>query len=422
MTPPSRFALCRRRMARVSALLTVLAAILAGEAAAQTVPTVQAPPIRRLLVLPFENAGREPRVFWLGEGSAVLLTDDLLALGMPAFSRDDRLRAFERLGVPGVASLSHATVIRLGRSLGASQVIIGEFELSAGQLTVRARAIRLDTGRLTPEIAERGPLTDIFGVYARVARRLAPESRVTLEEMEQGHPPLTAFEVYIKGLLAEAPATRTSFLTQALRLAPTFQRARIALWDVHTDLQEHQRAFAIVRQVPAEHRFSRQARFLASISLLHMARHQEAYDAMFELNQAVTDPALLNNLGVVQLRRPPSVPGGRAVSFLEQARRLDGNDPDVLFNLGYAYWLDRDVISSAYWLREAVRRNPSDAAGHYVLGVVLQAAGNSAEAGREKETARRLSSEFVDWEAGQPGVNGAPRNLERIKTRLSSGP
>lgn len=403
---------------RACLLLTLLLSVASAGALAQT----PAPAAPRLLVLPFENAGREPRVFWLGEGSAVILTDDLLALGVATFSRDDRLRAFERLDVPGVASLSHATVIRLGQALGAARVVIGEFELSVGELTVRARMMRLDTGRITAEIVERGPLTDIFGVYARVARRLAPESPVTLTEMEQGHPPLTAFEVYVKGLLAEAPATRLSFLEQALRLAPTFQRPRIALWDLHTDQNEHQRAFAIARQVPANHRFGRQARFLASISLLHMSRHQEAYDAMSELARAAPDPALLNNLGVVQLRRPASVPGGRPVSFFENARQLDRDDPDLLFNLGYAYWMNRDVISSAYWLREAVRRNPSDAAGHYVLGVVLQAAGNTAEAGREKETARRLSSEFAEWEAKQPGVNAAPRNLERVKTTLSSGP
>ena len=165
---------------------------------------------------------------------------------LPVFPRDDRLQAFARLDVPVVASLSHATAIRIGQALGASQVVIGDFELSVGELTVRARTIRLDTGRIGPELAERGPLTDIFGVYARVARRLVPESRVSLEEMEQGHPPLTAFEVYIKGLLAEAPATRLSFLNQALKLAPAFQRARIALWHAHAAQNEHQRGLALV--------------------------------------------------------------------------------------------------------------------------------------------------------------------------------
>ena len=43
--------------------------------------------------------------------------------------REDRLRAFERLRVPPVATLSHATVIRLGQVVGAAQVVIGSFEL-----------------------------------------------------------------------------------------------------------------------------------------------------------------------------------------------------------------------------------------------------------------------------------------------------
>jgi TolB-like protein len=186
-------------MMRGCAMLVLMVRLLAGgpaEAAQQTVPPGAVPPGAappRTLVLPFENAGREPRVFWLGEGSSVILTDDLNALGAAVFSRDDRLRAFARLDVPVVASLSHATAIRLGQALGASQVVIGAFELSAGELTVRARTIRLDTGRIGPELAERGALTDIFGVYARVARRLVPDSRVSLEQMEQGHPPLTAF-------------------------------------------------------------------------------------------------------------------------------------------------------------------------------------------------------------------------------------
>jgi hypothetical protein len=62
-----------------AAVVGALAMLLAAPAAART------------LVLPFENAGREPRVFWLGEGSAVLLSDDLGALGLPVVTRDERL-------------------------------------------------------------------------------------------------------------------------------------------------------------------------------------------------------------------------------------------------------------------------------------------------------------------------------------------
>jgi tetratricopeptide (TPR) repeat protein len=152
--------------------------------------------------------------------------------------------------------------------------------------------------------------------------------------------------------------------------------------------------------------------------MLHLGQLEQAFLAFSDLHRAKPDPALLNNLGVVQLRRPAGAPGGRAVSFFEQATKSDDTDSDLFFNLGYAYWLDRDLPKAILWLREAVRRNAADDAAHYVLGVALQAAGNATEAAREKELARRLSSEYEEWEAKQAGANSAPRGLERIETDL----
>ena len=80
--------------------------------------------------------------------------------------------------------------------------------------------------------------------------------------------------------------------------------------------------------------------------------------------------------------------------------------------------LDKDLQGAVYWLREAVRRNPADDAAHYVLGVALQASGSTAEAAREKELARQLSSTFAEWEAKQTGANTVPRGLERVKTDI----
>lgn len=395
----------------------ILAVLMATPAFAQVPPpTVQTPAASsRYLVIPFENITRDPRVYWLSEGSAVMLTDDLQALGRPAIVRDDRLRALDRLRVPNVPTLSHATVIRLGQIVGAAQVVLGSFELKGDVLTVRARTIRLDTGRISSDISEVGSLTDVFGVFGHVAQRIAPDSRVTIEQMEQVHPPLASFEQYIKGLVAQAPATKESFLTQALKLAPTFQRARIALWDVYTDQSKHREALAVAREVAPAHRLARQARFLASLSLISLGQFQEAFDLLSDLNRAMPDSALFNNLGVIQVRRS-GAPGGRAISYFNEAARLDSNDADLFFNLGYAFWLDRDLAATVYWLREAVRRNPADEQAHYILGVALQASGSTAEGTREKELARRLSSVFADWDK-QPTAP-VPRGLERIKTEV----
>ena len=92
-----------------------------------------------ILVIPFENPAREARIYWVSEASAVLLADDLNALGKHAHTREERLDAFQRLQVPPVATLSHATVIRLGQVVGATHVVIGSFRLT-GANDVGARA------------------------------------------------------------------------------------------------------------------------------------------------------------------------------------------------------------------------------------------------------------------------------------------
>src|SRR6185503_19961903 len=154
--------------------------------------------------------------------------------------------------------------------------------LAGDTLTVRARPILLDTGHAGAEIVESGPLADIFDIYDRVAFRLVPGSPTAAVKLEASHPPIVAFEQFIKGLIAEAPETRLSFLNEAIKLAPDLQRVRLAAWDVYNDLGEHERALAAVNQVPTEQRLSRQARFLASVSLLDLKRYQAAFD---ELNR-----------------------------------------------------------------------------------------------------------------------------------------
>src|SRR5688572_8082736 len=106
--------------------------------------------VQRQLVVPFDNVSREAQSYWLSEASAVTLTDDLIALGAPTITREDRVRAFERLRVPVSARLSHATVIRLGQLVGAAAAVVGSVEVKGQDLTVRARTIRIEAGRMSP--------------------------------------------------------------------------------------------------------------------------------------------------------------------------------------------------------------------------------------------------------------------------------
>jgi tetratricopeptide (TPR) repeat protein len=405
-------------------------ACLASGSNLQVGASAQAQPPSRpaIVVVPFDSEGRDPRGYWLREASAVVLTDDFIALGIAAMPRDERLRAFESLRVPATAPLSHATVIRIGQIVGATGVVVGSFAIAGDTLTVRARSILLDSGHLSTPVVESGPLANLFDIYQRVAQRVADGVPRRATAVPVTHPPVAAFEQYIKGLLAEAPAMKLAFLREALRLSPSLEPARVAIWAVYNELGEHQNALTAVRQVPFDaaqgrpstQTLARDAGFLSSVSLLQLGRYQEAFDTLTELNRAELDGSLLNNLGVVQLRRPVvGATGRRAVSYFADAVAVEGGDSDLLFNLGYAYWLERDLPNAIQSLREAVRRRPTDHAAHYVLGVALQMSGNTGEGTRERELARRLSSEYAEWEKTQPPPNTVPKGLERLRTELS---
>lgn len=377
------------------------------------VAAAQTPPASRVLVVPFENTKREASIFWLGEASALLFDDALSALGVPVITREERREAFDRLQAPSAAALTDATVIRIGQLVGATDVVMGSFQLDNGALVVRARNIALETGRLTRDVTERGPTPEMFDTFERLARQIAP-SGASSAGYGRGWPPLAVFENYVKGLLAETPSVAIRYLDTSLGLLPTFDRARLALWDVYAERDDHARALAAVLPVGADSPWSRRAKFLAGLSYLSLKKYDEAFTVFNALADAQPDAALLNNIGIVQLRRGATPQASQATYYFSQAAAADPNDADYFFNLGYAYWLDRDPQAASYWLREAVRRNPSDADAHFVLGIAFAASGGTAEAAREKELARRLSSRYEQQEKRSAG-EGVPKGLERVK-------
>ena len=125
-----------------------------------------------------------------------------------------------------------------------------------------------------------------------------------------------------------------------------------------------------------------------------------------------------NAIGVAELRRVATPGAGRATYYFSQASELDPSDGDLFFNLGYAYWLDKDPRASIYWLREAVRRAPGDGDAHFILGVALQQTGATSEAARERELTARLSSKYKEWESRAAGGDPVPKGLERLHEEL----
>ncbi|MDP1571811.1 MAG: tetratricopeptide repeat protein [Vicinamibacterales bacterium] len=369
----------------------------------------------RWLVMPFDAPSGAPEVYWMSEGSAVLLTAILDGLGEEVVSRDERLRAFARLQLPATATLSHATTIKVGQLVAATGIVAGSYEVDGDRLRVSARRFDLVRGALTRGPVVERPLAEVFALYDAAARAIAargseaPLARGTLP------PSPAAFEQYVKGLMAETPAAQVMHLEQALRGGVEFDAARLALWEVHTGEERHAQALEAVAPIGLFGPAADEGRFRAALSRLNLGRHDEAFAGFEALAGDTGAPAALNALGILQLRRGATSPAPAAYYF-NRAADAAPSEGDYRFNLGYAYWRAGDAPAAVHWLREAVRVNPADDDAHFVLGAALTAIGATAEAAREVDLARRLSARY------EKAGTAVPAGLERLVEHLAVGP
>ena len=184
----------------------------------------------------FENLRRDPRIFWLGEASAVLLTDDVNALGGDAVTHQERKQAFARLKVPPAAVLTDATLIRIGQVVGAAEIVVGTLQLGRR----RPHRSRTDDRASTLVACRRTSPNAVRWGDVRHLRTSRAPAGAALDEDAGGHPSRAsssgrARQLHQRAALRVAARRRSIHLWAALKLQPTFERARLALWDVYVE-------------------------------------------------------------------------------------------------------------------------------------------------------------------------------------------
>ena len=120
------------------------------------------------------------------------------------------------------------------------------------------------------------------------------------------------------------------------------------------------------------------------MSLLELKRYDEAFDELTRLYEQEKDSTLLNNMGVIQLRRPQGAPGGRAVSYSMKPPASKASTRTSISGTRPGSMATRPLPFGGCARRfDGI---PPDHAAHYVLGVALGATGSATEAAREKDT------------------------------------
>jgi Tfp pilus assembly protein PilF/TolB-like protein len=353
-----------------------------------------------LLVLPFDNTSKVSGLEWISEAFPEVIGEGISSRGGYVVSRDDRVYAFDRMGVPATTRLSRQTLYRISEQIDVDYVVFGGFQYDGQTFTATAQLLDMKKLYLAPEIKESGPLVNMMDIQRSLTwgllRELLDEPLPSKEAFKESFPPvrLDAFENYIRGVLAANRQERIQRFREALRLNPNYTQAMMQLGKTYYENREYESASAWFARVPQTDSLASEASFSLGLSAFYANDNEKAESAFRYLASKLPLTEVNNNLGVVLGRR-----GKRGeLEYLQKAVTADPNDADYHFNVAVAYARTGDNGAAIRQLKEALRLRPSDAEAKSYLESLINA------------SASGLGSSFR-----QTASSGAKLPLQRIK-------
>ncbi|MGD0500845.1 MAG: tetratricopeptide repeat protein [Bryobacteraceae bacterium] len=339
------------------------------------------------LALPFFNHSNSPNLNWIGESIAETVHDALASEGLLALDREDRLEAYRRLSLRPGAELTHASIIKIGDALDASQVVYGYFEVLPSpdpndqtKRSLRITARILDLKRMTqgPAFSEAGALDDLASLEARLGwhalESISPKTAPSEEEFLKARPPVRvdAVESYVRGLLADTPEQRRRFFAQAARLDERYSQPCFQLGKSYWEQKDYPVAAGWLQRAAPSDPHYREARYYLGLCRFHAGDFKGAEEAFQEVAASVPLNEVFNNLGAAQSQLNETA---AALASYGQASKGDDADPDYHFNIGYDQWRSGQFAAAVESFRAALARNPSDAEATTLLGLSLRQTG-----------------------------------------------
>ena len=361
-----------------------------------------------ILVFPFENVTNDRSLDWIGEGISELIIERLQPeSGVSTFAREERLAAFEKLGIPETTTVSRATALKLGWDMGADHLVTGRFAGTAENFRIVARIVDLDAG--AADIAVEGKLEDVVPLSMSVAWQIlkkAVPGTASPEADYTAQPPVprSAFENYIRGVLNQDFRKRTELLQTAVRLHPQYGPALFELGRTYHLERDFKNSNQWLEKISETSYLRRHALFLIGLNYFYQGDYARAIPAFQTLSP--TYDALLN-LGAAFCEK------GDAVSAANTWRRAADMDPlasDAFFNLGYLNLIKGDFDSAAKNLIESLKLRGRDSEALFLLGRTYEKQGRFEESQKAIAQASRLSQRVDRW-LTQP----VPK-LERLAT------
>lgn len=354
------------------------------------------------------NASIAPDVNWIGESVAETIHEALSSYDLLTLSRDDRVEVYRRMGVKPQVLLTRATVIKIGETLDAGQIVFGDYTLDPAALSslstkapirIVVHVIDLRKFKEAQSFEQDGILENLsqleMALAWQVLRQVSPQTGLSEDLFRRERPAIRvdAMESYVRGLMTPATAIeqRTKFFTQAARLDDRFSQPNYELGHILFAKKDYRNAAGWLAKVTRADSHYMEAQFLLGI-----CRYYETdYDAAIRIFRAVSDEVPLNevfnNLAAALSRRNDA----SAAEGFRKALEGDEGDPDYWFNYGYALWKLGQYPKAADQFRALLQRSPGDTEATSFLGRCLRndpyRVGDSRTDGRE-----RIKTTFED--------------------------
>lgn len=335
-------------------------------------------------VLPLFNLdeSKSANLDWIGESVAETIHEALSISGLLVLPREDREEAYHRLSLRTGVILTKASVLKIGETLDAGQIVFGELRVAEADaptnlkanLRLVVRVIDLKKLREGPEFSEGGPLENLSQMETKLAwlllRQLAPGSAPSEDAFFHDRAPVRvdAMENYVRGLMASNDDQKMKLFTQAARLDDHFSQPNFQLGRMLFAKKDYKTAGQWLAKVSKGDSHFLEAAFLRGICKYYQSDFDGAIDQFRMVLDEIPLNEVFNNLGAALSRKnDPS-----ATENFNKALEGDQADPDYWFNVGYSLWKQGKFALAADNFRAALDRASNDSEATIMLGRCLK--------------------------------------------------
>jgi Flp pilus assembly protein TadD/TolB-like protein len=387
---------------------------------------------RTMVVIPFENDSPTPGLEWLGESFPETFHEQLNSPVLYVTSRDERLRAYDRQGIPAGVHASRASLYRLAEQMDVDYAVLGSYKYDGARLTAIAQLLDMRAQKLSPAATESGSLAALGNLQSALAWDLLCLIRTDFPMPKDKYVAsvaparLDALENYVRGTLATTADQKVQRYREAVRLNPAYAQAWLELGKTYYAQRAYEPAVAALSQVQKSSAVAREANFylgLAAYAHGDFAKSQSAFEfvaARLPLAE------VYNDLGVVAARRGQK----RAADYFERAIQNDPSDPDYHFNMGVTLIMAGDRAGATRELHTALDRRPNDNEAKMLLDSLTNPAGSIVSSSAtskapferikrnyEEDAFRQMTTQMGSW-AEERFARSDPRAHARFHIEL----